>query len=166
MTKAPQPAYTHRVYIGLGSNINPEQNIPLALVLLSQQVQIISVSQVWETQPVGSGGANFLNAAVLVTTQLPLQLLKNVVLRPIESRLGRKRTFNKNAPRQIDLDILIYDERVVDTKIWARAFLAVPLAELVPKLLHPDTHETLQEISTHLAEQTILFSRPDIILAK
>jgi len=166
MTRRARPAYTHRAYLGLGSNIYPEQNLPLALVILSQRVQIISVSHVWETQPVGSVGANFLNAVTLITTQLPAQLLKNVVLRPIESRLGRKRTFNKNAPRQIDLDILIYDERVVDSKIWTRAFLAVPLAELVPSLPHPDTHEELQEISTRLAEQTIILPRPDIILVK
>ena len=125
---------------------------------------MVAVSRVWETQPVESVGANFLNAAALISTQLSAQLLKNVVLRPIESYVGRRRSFNKNAPREIDLDILIYNSQILDRNIWKRAFLAVPLAELLLDIRHPDTHETLQEIAVRLAAEEVLIPRPDITL--
>jgi 2-amino-4-hydroxy-6-hydroxymethyldihydropteridine diphosphokinase len=153
----------HRVYVGLGSNIEPEANLPRALDLLCEQVELEAISTVWETPPAGLKGHNFLNAVVLAKTQLTMGLLKSLVLRPAEIQLGRVRTANKYAPRTIDLDILIYDGRVIDKSIWEQAFIAVPLAELLPDLSHPETGESLREAAQRLALDVKLKPRLEVL---
>jgi 2-amino-4-hydroxy-6-hydroxymethyldihydropteridine diphosphokinase len=86
--------------------------------MLGRHLTIEEVAQTWETPAVGSRGPNFLNTAAAVRTQLPPELLKSLVLRRIERQLGRVRTANKNAPRTIDLDILVYEGQVLDPKVW------------------------------------------------
>jgi len=125
-------------------------NFKLALEKLRDQVQIEAISKIWETPPVGTSGPNFLNAVAKIRTSLEINLLRNHVLRPIESQLGRVRTSDPNSPRPIDLDILIFDKRVIDNEIWSQAHIAVPLAEFVPDLYNPETGETLLEIAEHL----------------
>ena len=97
----------HRVCLLLGSNLQPETNLPRAVSLLQAQVTLLQASAVWETLSVGSGGPNFLNAALLVSTSLTALSLKEQVLHPLEARLGRVRTADKNADRPIDLDIIL-----------------------------------------------------------
>jgi 2-amino-4-hydroxy-6-hydroxymethyldihydropteridine diphosphokinase len=154
----------HQAYILLGSNIEPARNLPEAVALLRDQVVIEAASHVWETPPEGTHGANFLNAAILARTPLSPGLLKSLVLRPIEARMGRIRTFNKYAPRTIDLDIIIFDQRTLDPKLWTQAFVAVPLAELAPEVVHPDTGKSLAEIAQDLARNILLKLRPDVVL--
>ena len=125
-------------------------NFKLALEKLRDQVQIEAISKIWETPSVGTSGPNFLNAVAKIRTSLEINLLRNHVLRPIESQLGRVRTSDPNSPRPIDLDILIFDKRVIDNEIWSQAHIAVPLAEFVPDLYHPETGETLLEIAERL----------------
>jgi 2-amino-4-hydroxy-6-hydroxymethyldihydropteridine diphosphokinase len=124
----------HRVGLLLGSNIQPEINIPLALAYLQKSLTRITISSIWESRAVGSDGANFLNAAMLASTGLDAELLKTQVLRPIETQLGRVRTSDKNAPRTIDLDILIFDQEILEPGLWLYAFRAVPLAEIMPDI--------------------------------
>ena len=143
----------HQVYLGIGSNIQPLENLPRCLALLRQKVLVEEVSRIWKNPPVGSTGEDFLNAAVRIRTSLEAEDLKTRVLRPIESQLGRVRTRDKYAPRTIDLDILIIDGKVCDPQIWKRAFLAVPLAELLPRYTDPKTGETLSEAARRLAEK-------------
>ena len=88
-----------QVCLGLGSNINPETNIPRAIELLGQILILESISRAWYTPPVGTSGPNFVNAALLSYTDLPPENFKNEIIRPIESQLGRIRSQNKNAPR-------------------------------------------------------------------
>lgn len=161
MGKPSARAY-RQVYIGLGSNIDPVKNLDGALEMLARHVIIDEVSQTWETPAVGSHGPNFLNSAARIRTQLPPELLKSLVLRRIERELGRVRTANKNAPRTIDLDVLVYEGQVLDPKIWVYAFLAVPLAELLPGLQNPDTGETLEQAANRLAGGTYMKVRTDI----
>jgi 2-amino-4-hydroxy-6-hydroxymethyldihydropteridine diphosphokinase len=150
-------------YIGIGSNIQPEANLPRALDLLCQEVRIERLSMVWETPPLGLKGQNFLNAVVCIRTQLSVTLLKSLLLRPIEIKLGRVRTANKYAPRTIDLDILVYECRLVDPAVWEQAFLAVPLAELIPDYTHPDTGEPLKQAAGRLAQGLTLTPRPEVL---
>jgi 2-amino-4-hydroxy-6-hydroxymethyldihydropteridine diphosphokinase len=152
-----------KVYLGIGSNIAPEIHLPRAVELLCDQVRIESISTVWETPPAGLKGQNFLNAALAINTQYSASLLKSLVLRPIEIRLGRVRTANKYAPRTIDLDILVYEERVLDPQIWSQAFLAVPLAELLPDFKNSETQEALQEAARRLAQNLLLTPRSDVL---
>lgn len=153
----------HRVYLGLGSNIKPVENLRRAIDLLCEHTELEALSSVWETPPDGLKGPNFLNAAAALKTQLSASLLKSLILRPIEIRMGRVRTVNKYAPRTIDLDILIFDGRLVEPKIWTQAFLAVPLSELIPEYPHPTTGETISQAAARLADITPLKQRMDVL---
>ena len=152
----------HRAYIILGSNIEPERHLRAALARLGQACDLLAVSQTWETRAEGSPGPNFLNAAALLSTPLTSVELKFNVLRKIEAELGRVRSADKNAPRTIDLDILIYDGEIVEDSLWSRIFLAVPLAELIPNLEHPETCQLLHEAASVLRENIYIKARPDV----
>lgn len=141
-------------YLGLGSNIEPELNLHRSIDLLGRDVLINAVSKVWETPSEGSAGPNFLNAVVSIQSRLTPDELKFQVLRPIESRLGRVRTSDKNAPRPIDIDILLVDGMVYTDAVWNYAYLAVPLAELLPDLIHPSSGKTLAIIADGLRHST------------
>ena len=123
---------SHIACLMLGSNIRPEENLQQALSLLREQVSIQKISSVWKTLAVGSPGPDFLNAAILVQTDLDADELKDSVLRPLETKLGRVRVEDKNAPRTIDLDIIIFDDILLEDDLWHQAYLAVPISELLP----------------------------------
>jgi 2-amino-4-hydroxy-6-hydroxymethyldihydropteridine diphosphokinase len=160
------------VFVALGSNIEPEANLRRVVQLLAECCRLLAVSPVYETLPVGTTDQpNFLNAAALIETDLSPEALKGDVLQPIERRLGRRRTADKNAPRTIDLDIALYGQcvievggrRIPDPDILRYAHLAHPLADLAPTLSHPETGETLRDIAQRLGDCG-LTPRPDIIL--
>lgn len=153
----------HHVVLGLGSNISPDQYLPKSVELLRKYVQVEAVSTAWETPAVGFEGADFLNAATLIQTPLPTDRLKEQVIRVIESQLDRIRTKNLYAPRTIDLDILIFDGEVKYPNIWKYAYLAVPVAEIIPGLTHPETGETISQAAERLAKITRIEARPDVL---
>lgn len=154
----------HRVCLSLGSNIHPEQALPQAVRRLRGLFPLERVSRVWETPAVGSDGPNFLNAAVTLLADRDPAALKDEVLRPLEAELGRVRGPDKNAPRTIDLDVLVCDGAVVDPQLWQRAHLAVPAVEAWNQpLLAPDG-ESLQAAAARLARQTPILPRPDVQL--
>ena len=150
-----------QVCLGLGSNINPETNIPRAIELLGQILTLESISSAWYTPPVGTSGPNFVNAALLTYTDLPPEIFKNKIIRPIEAQLGRIRSKNKNAPRTID--ILIWDQQILEPLIWKEAYLAVPIAELLPDLKSRDSEGNLKHIAQRLASTSNILPRPDIL---
>jgi 2-amino-4-hydroxy-6-hydroxymethyldihydropteridine diphosphokinase len=154
----------HIVYIGLGSNIAPRQNLPRAVAHLQAAIDIEGLSSVWETPALGSEGPNFLNAVAKVRTYLTIMELKDKILCEIEANMGRVRSADKNAPRQIDLDILIYDDAVLDSAIWDQVHLAMPLAELSCCIEHPHTGETLIDIAASLSQDMKIKPRPDVKL--
>jgi 2-amino-4-hydroxy-6-hydroxymethyldihydropteridine diphosphokinase len=140
----------HQAFVILGSNIDPEAHMRKAVALLGERCAIEGLSGLWETEPVGSSGANFLNQAVWLTCDQSLEELKNSVLRPIEQQLGRVRTADKYAPRTMDLDVVIYDGQLIDERLWELPFMAVPMAELYPTLQHPVTGVTLRQAAKDL----------------
>jgi len=152
-----------QVCLGLGSNINPETNIPRAIALLRQFLILESISRAWGTPPVGTSGPNFVNAALLTYTDLTLENFKNEIIRPIEAQLGRIRSQNKNAPRPIDIDILTWDQKILEPLIWEEAYLAVPVAELLPDLKSRDSEGNLRHTAQRLASMSIIVPRPDIL---
>jgi 2-amino-4-hydroxy-6-hydroxymethyldihydropteridine diphosphokinase len=155
--------FSHQVYIGLGSNIDPVANFYHAVEKLREAVHVVEVSKIWETPPVGTSGPNFLNAVALIQTSLQISSLRDHVLRRIESQLGRVRTVDPNSPRPIDLDILIFDKNVIDNEIWTRAHIAVPLAEFIPDFINPETGETLLEIARRLEIHNPIQIRSEVI---
>lgn len=137
--------------VGFGSNIRPAENLPRALRLLAARLPVVALSRVWESPPVGTQGPNFYNAVVVVAAPFSAARLKTSVLRPLEAALGRARAGDPNAPRTIDLDVLVAGSRVVDADVWRYAHWAVPLAEVAPGLRHPQTGEPLALIARRLA---------------
>jgi 2-amino-4-hydroxy-6-hydroxymethyldihydropteridine diphosphokinase len=164
-----------RAFIALGSNINPEYNMREAVRRLASRCRLLAVSPVYETAPVGkTDQPNFLNAAALIETDLTAAELKTQVLQVIERELGRgaagARTEDKNAPRTIDLDIALFGEQVLDVgprhipdpDISKYPHIAVPLADLAPRQLHPETGRTLLEIAQALPARGLV-RRPDVV---
>jgi 2-amino-4-hydroxy-6-hydroxymethyldihydropteridine diphosphokinase len=161
-----------RVFISLGSNIDPEDNLPAAVRRLDECSRLLAVSRVYQTKPVGTTDQpDFLNAAVLIETHLAPVELKSQVLQRIECELGRVRTQDVNAPRTIDLDISLVNRDVLeldgrhipDPDGLRYAHVARPLADLVPAYVHPETGQTLLEIAGSLPEDN-LEHRPDLVL--
>ncbi|WP_430825721.1 2-amino-4-hydroxy-6-hydroxymethyldihydropteridine diphosphokinase [Carboxylicivirga sp. N1Y90] len=111
------------VVIGIGSNINAAKNIDLALSDLTKLGQIMKRSQFIQTEPIGiTNQAVFTNGAVLIRTELNQGDL-NKQLKSIEDRLGRDRTRPKYGPREIDLDIIVFNNVIVDDDYHQRRFL-------------------------------------------
>jgi 2-amino-4-hydroxy-6-hydroxymethyldihydropteridine diphosphokinase len=159
----------------LGSNIEPEKNLPDAVLALSDSGRVAAVSEVYESAPVGfADQPNFLNAAVLLETPLSARELRFEAIAKIEGRLGRVRDpQNKNAPRPIDIDIALFNRDVLhgdglsipDPNILDRLFVARPLAELEPDYIHPETGRTLREIAASLEPTSgLVVPRPDAAL--
>jgi dihydroneopterin aldolase/2-amino-4-hydroxy-6-hydroxymethyldihydropteridine diphosphokinase len=150
-----------RVFVGVGSNIEPEQNVRRALRLLAGKVRIAAISTFYQTEAEGRPGQPaFYNGVVEMETDSPPAELRHSVLRQIECELGRTRTADKYAPRTIDLDILVYGELAVQTddlvipdpELPRRSFLAIPLFELAPDLILPGSGLALREIAASFAD--------------
>jgi 2-amino-4-hydroxy-6-hydroxymethyldihydropteridine diphosphokinase len=123
----------NQVIIGVGSNIDPRHNIQQATDLIRECFHLVAVSQFRETKPVGvTNQPNFLNGAVLIRTPLdPVQLKSR--LRQIEDRLERQREA-KNGPRTIDLDIMVWNGKVVDPEVMHRDFLQAAIEDVDPEI--------------------------------
>lgn len=162
------------VYLSLGSNIHPEENLPAAVRALREFGKVLAVSSVWETPPVGYlEQPNFLNAAILLETPEPPETFYARVIRPLEHRLDRVRAQNPNAPRTIDLDLSLFNDQILplghhhipDPDILTRAFVAIPLAEIAPAYRHPETGQPLAEIAaTFEVEKAAMCVRKDVKL--
>jgi 2-amino-4-hydroxy-6-hydroxymethyldihydropteridine diphosphokinase len=161
-----------RVFVSLGSNIEAQVNMREAARRLALHCRLLAVSPVYETLPVGTTDQpNFLNAAALVETDLTAAELKAQVLQVIERELGRVRTGDKYGPRTIDLDIALFGDCVLDVgprhipdpDITKYAHVAVPLADLAPRLCHPEADQTLEEIARGLPVCGLV-RRPDVVL--
>lgn len=124
----------HEVVIGLGSNIDPEANLEQAVQELKSRFKVSKRSQWTRTKPIGiQDQPDFYNGALLLETELDEQSLKEELKR-IEDILGRDRSLPKFGPRTIDLDILIWNKRVVDEDFYKREFLRKGVKEIIPEL--------------------------------
>ena len=144
-----------KVLVSLGSNIDPEHNIPEALraLIRHHRIDVLDISRVYETEPDGAsaGQPAFHNAAVLVETTLPPAELK-AELRAIEAKLGRERTEDRFAPRTIDLDISFYGDAMPDPEFRSKLHVARPLADVAPKWIDPETGLSTYAIAERLAD--------------
>ena len=124
----------HEVVIGLGSNIDPEANLEQAVLELKSRFKVSKRSQWTRTKPIGiQDQPDFYNGALLMETELEQQSLKKELKR-IEDILGRDRSLPKFGPRTIDLDILIWNKKVVDKDYYERDFLRKGVEEIIPDL--------------------------------
>lgn len=153
----------HKIFLSLGSNVQPEIYLPKAIDLLREHGRVKEISNVWESRAVGSSGPNFLNLCLLFITSIAPENLKEKIIHPIEARLGRVRGENKNAPRTIDIDIVIADDIPLNLDFWNYAFIVVPMAELAPDFPHPVNHEKLVDVAKSSHTQTWIVQRPGVI---
>jgi 2-amino-4-hydroxy-6-hydroxymethyldihydropteridine diphosphokinase len=153
----------HRYYLSIGSNIGPQTNLPKAVDLLARYGEIQAVSNAWQSHPIGASGPDFMNACVLLSTQLDPQELKGKIISFIETSLGRIRSVDKNAPRPIDIDIIMVDDRPLNLDRWDNAFVVLPMAELAPGLIHPTKHQMLSLVAERTSVQTWIVKRQDIL---
>jgi len=154
---------SHRAYLSLGSNIDPEINLIKAIRMLTEHGELEKISSAWESRSVGADGPNYLNACVSYRTPLGENDLKEQVTRPIESELGRRRTTDKFAPRTIDIDIVLFDGQSCADKFWEQAFVVVPLAEICPEFQNPLTQESALETATRLLRDFWMETRRDLL---
>lgn len=144
----------HIVYLALGSNLDDRlANLKQAITALSPQMEVKAKSRVYETPPWGyTEQPTFLNQVIKANTYLEFEpLLKHI--KRLEIALGRKPSF-KNGPRLIDIDILFYDDLVLNTAslviphphMHERGFVLLPLMDIAPDLVHPVHKKSVREM--------------------
>ena len=157
MVTSPRGCATYTAYIGVGSNMGDRQaNIDAALRSLGgvAGIDVVAVSSVQPSRPVGgpSGQRDYFNAVVAIRTTLDPRALLDT-LRRIEQQLGRRR-IERWGPRTIDLDLLLYDQEMIDEedlvvphpRMHQRRFVMEPLAEIAPDVMHPVLGRSASEI--------------------
>jgi 2-amino-4-hydroxy-6-hydroxymethyldihydropteridine diphosphokinase len=133
-------------YLGLGANLgDARQTLKDAVVCLAQQhtITVLAKSSFYRTAPIDAGGDDYLNLVVKLDTTVPVRHLL-ALCHKIEHHFGRERPF-RNAPRTLDIDILLYGEHAIDEpdlvvphpRMTERAFVLVPLVEIEPTLIIP-----------------------------
>ena len=150
-----------RAFIGIGSNIDPAENVQAAIRSLAQKTHLVGISMVYCTDALGRPEQPpYYNCVVEIETEALPTEVKHGILRTIENNLGRKRTEDKYAPRTIDLDLIVYGDLTIDAEgiklpdpeILERPFLAIPLFELAPDMVLAGYGLRIGEIAAKLPQ--------------
>ena len=142
-----------RVYLSLGSNVEPQRYLRAAVDELRQRFGALAVSPAYRSKAVGFEGAEFVNLAVGLDTDLSPRAL-NDWLHALEDRHGRRRDVPRYADRTLDLDIVFYDDRVIDGPGHLQiprnelqfAFVLRPIADIAPDFRHPLSGKSMREL--------------------
>lgn len=141
-----------RVYLGLGSNIRPEDNLRLGVRELGWRYGELVRSPVYRSTPLGFAGDDFLNMVIgLESDDAPADIHQQIEI--IHDRAGRQRGSDRYTSRPLDIDLLLYDDLIVEhprfrlprSDVLKHSFVLRPLAEVEPELLHPETGRTMRE---------------------
>jgi 2-amino-4-hydroxy-6-hydroxymethyldihydropteridine diphosphokinase len=146
-----------RSYVGLGSNLGDREAFLVgarAALAATPGVSVVAASRLYETEPVGPPQGRYLNAVIALDTTLAAQALLKRLLE-LEQAAGRRRGPERNAPRTLDLDLLLFGEACIETpglslphpRLHERAFVLVPLAEIAADLVHPLLHVRVRDLA-------------------
>ena len=156
----------HQVFLGIGGNTgNKHENFDKVYTFIKNELgDIIKRSSVYETPPWGfESEENFWNQVIIVETQFsPEKLLKNIA--QIENHFGRERVKGKYTSREMDIDILYFDDLIVNIEkltiphpqISNRLFVLVPLAEIAPEFLHPQLKMTSLQMFNNCTDSSAI----------
>ena len=140
------------VFLGLGSNINAEQNLRLAVRELRRRFKVLELSPVYRSSPVGFEGPDFLNLVAMVETdRVPASV--NAVIDEIHNLAERERGDDRYSSRPLDVDLLLVDQlclaegpmELPRKDVLQYGFVLRPLADIAPDLVHPKTGRTIGE---------------------
>ncbi|OOG49546.1 2-amino-4-hydroxy-6-hydroxymethyldihydropteridine diphosphokinase [Rhodanobacter sp. C01] len=142
-----------QVYLSLGSNLEPRRYLPAAITALRDRFGAISVSPAYRSKSVGFDGADFINLAVGLDTDLSPEAL-NDWLHALEDRHGRRRDVPRYSDRTLDIDIVFYGALVLDgpghlqipRKELRHAFVLRPIADIAPTFRHPLSGLSMTEL--------------------
>lgn len=157
------------VYLSLGSNIAPADNLRAAVAALRERFGEVRLSPFYRTAAVGFDGPNFLNAAARIETDLDPQALDRW-LHALEDRRGRRRDVPRFSSRPLDIDIVMYDQRVTTgpghlelprPELATQAFVLKPMVDIAPDLVHPLLQCTLAELWRDFAGERSLMRDTD-----
>ena len=142
-----------RVYLSLGSNLEPRRHLVAAIAALRERFGEIDVSPAYRSHSVGFDGADFVNLAVGLDTDLSPEALNNW-LHALEDRHGRRRDLPRYSDRTLDVDIVFYDALVIDgpghlqvpRNELQHAFVLQPIADIAPDFRHPVSGASMAEL--------------------
>lgn len=141
------------VFVGVGSNVHPEDNVRAGLIALAETFGVLRLSPVYRNRPVGFDGDDFLNMVVAFDTDLGVDEIA-AELERIEDVGGRERGADKFGPRTLDIDLLLFgseitrqgEQDIPRDEITRYAFVLKPLADLAGEKKHPGTGQTFEEL--------------------
>lgn len=147
-----------RVFVAAGSNVSPEEHLSTALAELERIYPSLHVSPAYRNKAVGFEGDDFINLVVGFDTHDPVERVR-VQLQAIEAKCGRPADAPRWAPRTMDLDILLYGNRVSDEPglilprpdLVRRPYMLKPMVDLAPDLVHPTLGRTMRALWSDLA---------------
>ena len=139
------------IYLGIGSNIDPRKNLTFAVMELEKRFGNLEKSSVYRSKAYGFEGDEFLNMVVTLKSELtPIEI--HAQLEDIQRTAGRDREAREYSSRTLDIDLLLYDDLLVNEPpirlprpdVLRFSFVLGPMAEIAPELRHPETHQTYQ----------------------
>ncbi len=150
--KAPKPGHV-RVFVAAGSNLEPEKHLARACADIRGSWPDARFSRAYRNVAVGFEGPDFINLVVGFSTAQPLEAVI-ARLHAIETQCGRPRFAPKWASRTMDLDVLLYGDRVEKTSEYTlprpdllkRPYMLGPMAEIAPEVVHPTAHKTMAQL--------------------
>ncbi|HEX8965184.1 MAG TPA: 2-amino-4-hydroxy-6-hydroxymethyldihydropteridine diphosphokinase, partial [Patescibacteria group bacterium] len=138
---------------------NKKENMAKAIALLGEKVRVVKKASLYETKPWGyTEQENFINSVIMGETDAtPEELLQ--FIKQIEKEVGRQKRFT-NGPREIDIDILFYDDLIIHTPsltiphalLHVRDFVLQPLCDIAPDFVHPVLHKTIRQLLQEVPE--------------